>query len=343
MGVLVLGRDILSVGTAIALLAACSGNGSKIAPFSSIGTQRYRAARTAFATRYPKLYVGWAAANQVGVYSYRAKTLLRTISQGIDEPIAFAFDSGGNVYIANYGDATVSVYASGGTSPIRTISGLHRPRALIFDSAGNLYVACEKNVQVYAPGGTSVLRTIETGIGGARALAFDGSGNLYVANAARGSVTVYGPGGDSPTETITDGIHLPSGLAFDGLGNLYVANERAGKPSGVGTVTVYGPGSIVASRTISTGVGFPDGLAFDAAGDLYVANLGNGVSVYAPGGDTPIRTVDSGISIVAVLLDRGGALYDANRVVHVWAEGGQKLLRTVSMTNTFAETIGLGP
>ena len=56
------------------------------------------------------------------------------------DPDALAFDSSGNLYVANYGSDTVSEFAPGSTRhhhAHRTESS----RRLAFDSGGNLYVA----------------------------------------------------------------------------------------------------------------------------------------------------------------------------------------------------------
>ena len=56
-------------------------------------------------------------------------------------PEALAFDTSGNLYVANYGNNTVSKFAPGSTTPTATLTGLSGPDALAFDASGNLYVA----------------------------------------------------------------------------------------------------------------------------------------------------------------------------------------------------------
>ena len=134
-----------------------------------------------------------------------------------------------NLYVANDGASTVTVYAQGSTKVLRNISkGVNAPYALAFDGSGNLYVANSGNntVTVYAPGKTSLLRTISKGVNDPMALAFDGSGNLYVANYRNNTVTVYAPGKTSPLRRISKGINTPAALAIGGSGYLYVANYR---------------------------------------------------------------------------------------------------------------------
>jgi YVTN family beta-propeller protein len=127
-----------------------------------------------------------------------------------------------NLYVANYGNSTVTVYGKSSTKVLRTISkGISSPWRLVVGSAGYLYVANYNNtVTEYAPGKTSVLRTISQGVNTPLALAFDGSGNLYVANGGNNTVTVYAKGSTKVLRTISQGITNPIALAFDGSGNL---------------------------------------------------------------------------------------------------------------------------
>ena len=103
---------------------------------------------------------------------------------GLTDPVALAFDSSGDLFVANYGSGTVSEFAPGSTTPTATLTGLTDPYALAFDSSGNLFVANGNNpgtVSEFAPGSTTPTATL-TGLTDPHALAFDSSGNLYVAN-----------------------------------------------------------------------------------------------------------------------------------------------------------------
>ena len=188
--------------------------------------------------------------------------------------------AGANLYVANSGDNTVTVYAPGSKKVLRKISqGVSAPVALAFDGSGNLYVANSYSVTVYAPGRTKVLRKTSQGVSAPVALAFGRSGNLCVANRPcvyschSSTVTVYAPGSNKVLRTI--GVGDPTALAFGPSGNLYVANGNSFDASGklfvanapmpgdrTSTVTVYAPGSDKRLRTISQGVKYPDALAF---------------------------------------------------------------------------------
>jgi DNA-binding beta-propeller fold protein YncE len=50
----------------------------------------------------------------VTVYAPGSKSVLRTISQGLNDPGALAFDGSGNLYVANITGNAVTVYATEG-------------------------------------------------------------------------------------------------------------------------------------------------------------------------------------------------------------------------------------
>jgi hypothetical protein len=71
---------------------------------------------------------------------------------------------------------------------------------------------------------------------------------------------------------------------------------------------VYPLGLIYPYQTITEGIHTPDALAVDASGNLFVANLnGHNVTVYAPGGSVPIRTITDGAKDHARAQHAGGA------------------------------------
>ena len=63
------------------------------------------------------------------------------VSSGLDDPYGLAFDAAGNLYVANYGNNTISKVTPAGAVSTFVSSGLDDPDGLAFDAAGNLYVA----------------------------------------------------------------------------------------------------------------------------------------------------------------------------------------------------------
>ena len=107
---------------------------------------------------------------EVSVFAPKSRVLVRTITDGIFEPLALAVDRSSNLYVANghngY-DANIAIYPPGSGTASRTITdGIYDPESLAFDSSGNLYVGnglYADRVTVYSPSG-ALLRTIVDGV-----------------------------------------------------------------------------------------------------------------------------------------------------------------------------------
>ena len=160
MLILARSRCTLNLSLAVGLLAGCGGSQS------AIGTPR--------ATPQAQM-------NRQGALG----TARSQSSPSVEAP---AVNS--NLYVANSGNNTVTVYSNRGVKLRAISSGIFRPNSLAFGSAGYLYVAnTDSDVAEYAPGKTSLLRKITQGIAEPDALALDGSDNLFVSN-------YYSPFGD---------------------------------------------------------------------------------------------------------------------------------------------------
>ena len=153
----------------------------------------------------------------VGANRSLGTTASATYPSSLVNPDALAFDSSGNLYVANQNSNTVSKFAPGSTTASATYSaGLDEPDALAFDSSGNLYVANQRNntVSKFAPGSTTASATYSAGLSDPQALAFDSSGNLYVANYAGNTVSEFAPGSTTPGATYSAGLSAPNALAI---------------------------------------------------------------------------------------------------------------------------------
>ena len=194
------------------------------------------------------------------VYAPGQKKPLRTITQGIHEPVAMAVDAAGNIYVGNAGSgqqhASITEYAAGSTSVSRKItSGLKWPGRLAVDGSGDLFVAdYGTRVIEYGPNSSRRLRTLTHGIAGPNAFVIDPAGTLYVGNtgdpSGSGWISVYAPGSSSPAYKISNGINDPVALALDGDDNLYVANRAYGHQ---GSVTVYAPNTQQPVHSVESG------------------------------------------------------------------------------------------
>ena len=239
-----------------------------------------------------------------------------SISLSAEAIPGLALDAARNVYATNLFGDSITVFAAGTSSAIRTISGLNTglnaPNGIALGRNGNAFVAnyggSVTGYSAGANGNVAPFRTIagsNTGLNGPYGIATDalGSGIVYVANryggpSKTGSITVYAGGTNgnvAPIRTIAGsntGIAGPYGVAVDAQGSIYVANGSGN------TITIYAPsanGNVAPIRAISGHLDSPTGIVLGAQGNIYVANQGgNNVMVFgkgANGSDPPIRTI----------------------------------------------------
>ena len=202
-------------------------------------------------------------------------------ANSLNLPMGIALDSGGNLYVADYGNSRVLFYPAGSTTA----------------------------TQVYGQGGSFTSNAVNNGgitansLNQAQAVALDSSGDLYVADLFNNRVLfypansttatqVYGQAGSFTTGDANAGgvsansLNSPSALTIDGNGGLYVADRSNNRvlyyPFGSNTASrVYGQsGSFTGTAQNSGGVSAnslsqPWGVALDNSRDVYVADYGN--------------------------------------------------------------------
>ncbi|MGB8909894.1 MAG: NHL repeat-containing protein [Candidatus Cybelea sp.] len=255
------------------------------------------------------------------------------------------------LYVADIGNASVTVYAEGATgdaTPIQTISGsytgLAYPIDVAVDASRDIYVANNRNstATVYSAGTTGNVAPIQT-IAGSMTGVFDPygialnplNGNIYVANSSNGrnggTVTIYPPGSSGNIAPIgiikgkRTGLDNPGEVLLGGTGKIYVPN-LFGSSNFLGSVTVYRAGAtrgVPPIQTIggsNTGLDYPLQVALDSTAKIYVVNAGDdSVTVYAPranGNVAPIRTIEGHKTQLhdpdGIALDASGNIYVAN-------------------------------
>ncbi|MFN0102711.1 MAG: hypothetical protein ACKV2U_11555 [Bryobacteraceae bacterium] len=178
-------------------------------------------------------------------------------------PTGVAFDSGGNLYLADARATGALKRTPQGQVTALDVSG----RAVAADPRGGAYYAW--NASVYRVDAANKVS--------------------LTAGAASGIGELTGDGGAAETARLL----APAALAYDREGNLYIADERAHRirrvtPAGLIT-TVAGTGKPAytgdGGLAIKAGLNAPRGLAFDANGVLYVADSGNhAVRMISPSG-----------------------------------------------------------
>jgi sugar lactone lactonase YvrE len=199
----------------------------------------------------------------------------------LPEPNGVAFDGGGNLYIADFGDNEIRKVSAAGTitrvagdgtacqSPPScgdggpaTSAQLTQPTAVALDSSGDLFVADTEDHEVRKVNAAGTITT------------FAGTGVVC------GTAPACGDGHPATSAQ----LWAPNALAVDGAGNLYIgdANEdevRRVTPGGTitrvagngmrcTTLPTCGDGGAATSAQFNAN----DGVAVDASGNVYVAD-----------------------------------------------------------------------
>jgi hypothetical protein len=114
----------------------------------------------------------------------------------------------------------------------------------------------------------------------------------------------------------------PSALAFDSSQKLYVANIPVGSS---GNVRVYRNGMPPVLRTITASIDEPRVLGVDSTGNLYVGNSYFKIEVYAPGQNSPLRSLKI-FYPAAIIFDGADNCYAASDPSPYGGRGGSKIL-----------------
>jgi hypothetical protein len=302
------------------ILTACSGNPTSFLnsrlPNEKITQSRESSTpQTAGGKAEPTLYVFNEPAGHhrawVSVYANLGASLLRKVpADPKPTPMpSIATDTDGHFFITSgESPGLIKIYSNRGAKLAQTLQQRHGFGVLLPDRFGNLYAACKPgdgHACEYAPGNgppfnPKVARKLDS-VGAVLHFAVDASGDLGVGAAANGFYA-YAPGQTQPYWSIEDDLVYLND-AFDSAGNLYVITYP--RNSGVSSqVSVYAPGASSPERVLSDANGNPMELSFDGSGNLYVLNYCTGscsvphptISVFAPGGSEPLRTITSGFA-----------------------------------------------
>ncbi len=201
-----------------------------------------------------------------------------TSSSGLYYPAGIAFDSSGNLWVADSGNSRVLEFKAPLTSgmsaslvlgqsgfttslPGASASRIYSPFSLAFDISGNLWVADSGNSRV---------------LGFAQPFSSGESATLVVGQTG---FTSRDPG-IGPT-----GLYVPEAIAFDRLGNLWVADTGNNRvlefgtslSTGLTATAVIGQASFTGDSpgTSQTSLMAPQGIAFDGSGNLWVSDSFN--------------------------------------------------------------------
>ncbi|MGH9120624.1 MAG: NHL repeat-containing protein, partial [Acidimicrobiales bacterium] len=259
------------------------------------------------------------------------------VSSGLREPSGLAFDSAGDLYVADPPRDAVLVLPKTTTTlfgvsvTADTLSSvvdsqLGSPVAAAVDSSWDLFI-------------DSVL-----GVGVSGGLGVSDPGGIVAFPQHSGTIFGVPVTADHPT-TIVTGSALSEAIdiAFDSAGNLYISNEGSGTISVLAksTTTLFGvPVFANTLTTLEKGLTDPAGLAFDAAGNIYVVEGGvSGTISVLPATTTTLFgvsvTANVPTTVASLLGDPLGLAFDAAGDLYF----GQALFGTISVLPATTTTL----
>jgi sugar lactone lactonase YvrE len=241
-------------------------------------------------------------------------------SVGMNAPKGMAFDSAGNLLIANADTGKIFKFAPDGKRTTFA-SSLTHPFGMAFDADGNLFVAevQEKSglVLKFTPDGKR--STFASGLVEPLFLAFDPAGNLFVLDVKggyMGTILKFTPDGTrsvfAKSGLRTDDFISSAGPAVDQAGNLFISDSGGGNTA----ILKFAPDGSHTTFFAGLGNPQPNVLGFDPAGNLFVALVTQLTSEYTQilkfSPDGKKETFATGTDTIGMAFDKGGNLFVAD-------------------------------
>jgi serine/threonine-protein kinase len=221
-----------------------------------------------------------------------------SITNGTSCSYGAAVDKAGNLYVANLGNNTITVYPKGEDTPSLTISdSVNEPYSVAVDSKGNVFTSNLGNntITAYAAGQTTAYETISFGAyGQAVGIGVDGADNVWVACDSSNGVFEIKAGSDGVTNSGITGLGGPIGVTFGPKDDLFVSNFS------LADVTVYKYGATSSFETITDGLSGPTQNGVTAAGAFFQSNQDENVVGYKKGKNTLFSTLSTATSAAQI-------------------------------------------
>jgi sugar lactone lactonase YvrE len=218
------------------------------------------------------------------------------ITDGIVFPSGSFVDRHGDLFVANNGNYTVTMYPRGSTTWTLRYTGFEYPNNVAVDAKGTVYIADFSGDKVveFPKGKTRSKLTIQLGYP-PHGVALDANDNLYVSyntgahGGGPGDVNEYSPGSANGAN-LELSIGWAGGDVIDGSGNILVADQLNA------AVDIFSPGITLPKQKITQGLSDPVNLAFDKSfKHLYVEDdVVDGVLVYDYPSGTYVTTLNNG-------------------------------------------------
>jgi streptogramin lyase len=212
-------------------------------------------------------------------------------------PKGIDLDASGNLYIADYGNNRIQMWAPNAASGITVIKsysavvgGIREPQDVQVGSGGMLFISLDGGVRVEkravnATSGVTVVGPIPGSEATMYRIHVDGGDNVYVSDKTNNLVKKYAPNGSMTIVAGGNGggwnsnqLSNPVSTYVDGAGSVYVADQAnhriqkwaPGASAGVTVAGGNGPGG--ANNQVDT----PSDVYVDAAGKIYIVEY-NGI------------------------------------------------------------------
>ncbi|MGC9949886.1 MAG: NHL repeat-containing protein [Bryobacteraceae bacterium] len=255
-------------------------------------------------------------------------SLALTAHAQLNNPNGIAFDTAGNLWVANSGaNQVLEMDPTTGVIRNTIAQDVSSPTRLAF-AGEDLYVTNlgTNNVTVYNTRTLALEQTISsTAINRPLGVAVDAYGDVYIAdNASTANNVIALNIGGGLVETLTKDN---SGYQFIGPGALTIHGKNIyagfGRNVGENAVISYNVGEfltgdpqeiVVFNDNVNTG---PTGVAFDSKGYVYISEYTSGTAVkYAPNnGKNPVLVINQGTGgCEGIAVDRSGNIYVSNSI-----------------------------